>query len=164
MIELHNIDCMEYLAGCQDNAFELAIVDPPYGISINVNMGRRKGDKPSEYKKFAGEDKTIPSAQFFQELRRVSLNQIIWGGNYMTEHLPPSPCWLLWDKKFSEQVTFAQYEMAWTSFKTSAKKYEKHPSQNNRKLILRVRGQICDGCEPGRNARGAPKSTKPVAK
>jgi site-specific DNA-methyltransferase (adenine-specific) len=132
MIELHNIDCMEYLATCEDNAFELAIVDPPYGIGINVNMGRRKGDKPSKYKKFAGEDKTIPSAQFFQELRRVSKNQIIWGGNYMTDYLPPSPCWLLWDKKFSEEVTFAQYEMAWTSFKTSAKKYDKHPSQNNR--------------------------------
>ena len=132
MIELHNIDCMEYLATCKDNAFELAIVDPPYGIGINVNMGRRKGDKPSEYKKFAGEDKAIPEAKFFNELRRVSKNQIIWGGNYMTDHLPPSPCWLLWDKKFSEEVTFAQYEMAWTSFKTSAKKYDKHPSQNNR--------------------------------
>ena len=132
MIELHNIDCMEYLATCENNAFELAIVDPPYGIGINVNMGRRKGDKPSEYKKFAGEDKAIPEAKFFQELRRVSINQIIWGGNYMTDYLPPSPCWLLWDKKFSEEVTFAQYEMAWTSFKTSAKKYDKHPSQNNR--------------------------------
>lgn len=132
MIELHNIDCMEYLATLEDNAFELAIVDPPYGIGINVNMGRRKGDKPSEYKKFAGHDKSIPEAQFFNELTRVSMNQIIWGGNYMTEHLPPSPCWLLWDKKFSEEVTFAQYEMAWTSFRTSAKKYDKHPSQNNR--------------------------------
>jgi len=132
MIELHNVDCMEYLATLEDNSFELAIVDPPYGIGINVNMGRRKGDKPSQYKKFAGEDKAIPEAKFFCELRRASKNQIIWGGNYMTEHLPPSPCWLLWDKKFSEDVTFAQYEMAWTSFKTSAKKYEKHPNQNNR--------------------------------
>ena len=132
MIELHNVDCMEYLATLEDNAFELAIVDPPYGIGVNVNMGRRKGDKPSEYKKFAGEDKAIPEAKFFEELRRVSINQIIWGGNYMTDHLPPSPCWLLWDKKFSEDVTFAQYEMAWTSFKTSAKKYDKHPNQNNR--------------------------------
>ena len=132
MIELHNVDCMEYLATLEDNAFELAIVDPPYGIGVNINMGRRKGDKPSEYKKFAGEDKDIPEAKFFEELRRVSINQIIWGGNYMTDHLPPSPCWLLWDKKFSEDVTFAQYEMAWTSFKTSAKKYDKHPNQNNR--------------------------------
>lgn len=132
MIELHNVDCMEYLATLQDNAFELAIVDPPYGIGINVNMGRRKGDKPSEYKKFAGDDKAIPEAKFFQQLMRVSKNQIIWGGNYMTDYLPPSPCWLLWDKKFSEEVTFAQYEMAWTSFQTSAKKYNKHPNQKNR--------------------------------
>ena len=132
MIELHNINCMEYMRDLPDNAFELAIVDPPYGIGVNVNMGRRKGDKPSEYKKFAGEDKGIPEARFFYELKRVSHNQIIWGGNYMTKYLPPSPCWLLWDKKFSEEVTFAQYEMAWTSFKTSAKKYDMHPNQNNR--------------------------------
>jgi site-specific DNA-methyltransferase (adenine-specific) len=123
---------MEYLAICKDNEFDLAIVDPPYGIGVNVNMGRRKGDKPSDYKKFAGEDKAIPEAIFFKELVRVSRNQIIWGGNYMTDHLPPSPCWLLWDKKFSEDVTFAQYEMAWTSFTTSAKKYDKSPSQINR--------------------------------
>ena len=50
----------------------------------------------------------------------------------MTEYLPPSPCWILWDKMFSEEVTFAQYEMAWTSFSTSAKKFTKHPSQQGR--------------------------------
>jgi site-specific DNA-methyltransferase (adenine-specific) len=132
MIELLNIDCMDYLATCEDNAFQLAIVDPPYGISVNVNMGRRRGDKPSNYKKFAGEDKKIPSKEYFEQLFRVSANQIVWGGNYMTEHLPPSSCWLLWDKKFSEDVTFAQYELAWSSFTTSAKKFDKHPSQQHR--------------------------------
>ena len=54
------------------------------------------------------------------------------GGNYMTEHLAPSPCWLLWDKMFSEDVTFAQYELAWTSFKSSSKKFVKSPNQNYR--------------------------------
>lgn len=54
------------------------------------------------------------------------------GGNYMTDYLPPSPCWLLWDKGFSEEVTFAQYELAWTSFKSSSKKFDKHPSQQYR--------------------------------
>tara|TARA_R110001599_G_scaffold40968_1_gene124407 strand:+ start:67 stop:648 length:582 start_codon:yes stop_codon:yes gene_type:complete len=116
----------------EDNHFDLAIVDPPYGININVSMGRRKGDKKSDYHKFAGNDSSIPSAEYFIELKRVSKEQIIWGGNYMIEHLTPSPCWLLWDKGFSEDVTFAQFEMAWTSFKSSAKKYDKHPNQLNR--------------------------------
>jgi len=123
---------MDMMARYPDKCFDLAIVDPPYGIGINTNMGRRKGDKKSNYHKFSGEDKTIPSGDYFQELFRVSKHQIIWGGNYMTMYLPPSPCWLLWDKMFSEEVTFAQYEMAWTSFESSAKKFVKHPSQDDR--------------------------------
>lgn len=134
MIELHNIDCMEYMKGINDNAFELAIVDPPYGINVNVSMGRRKGDAKSDYKKFAGGDKSIPSEDYFTELERVSKNQIIWGGNYMTDYLYPSPCWLLWDKGFSEDVTFAQYEMAWTSFKSSAKKYDFNAAANKNRI------------------------------
>ena len=123
---------MELMSRYKDNHFDLAIVDPPYGININVSMGRRKGDKKSDYHKFAGNDSSIPSSEYFKELKRVSKNQIIWGGNYMTEHLSPSSCWLLWDKGFSEDVTFAQFEMAWTSFKSSTKKYDKHPNQLNR--------------------------------
>jgi len=134
MIELHNTDCMEYMKGLDDNAFDLAIVDPPYGININVSMGRRRGDIKSDYKKFAGEDKSIPSEDYFKELERVSKNQIIWGGNYMTDYLYPSPCWLLWDKGFSEDVTFAQYEMAWTSFKSSAKKYDYNAAANKNRI------------------------------
>lgn len=125
---LINIDCMEYMKDCADNAFNLAIVDPPYGININESIGRRKGDKHSGHKK-AYWDSKIPTAEYFAELRRISTNQIVWGGNYMTEHLPPSPCWLMWDKGFSELVTFAQFEMAWTSFKSSAKKFDRHPGQ-----------------------------------
>jgi len=131
-MEITNECNMELMARYEDNHFDLAIVDPPYGININVSMGRRKGDKKSDYHKFAGNDNSIPSSEYFKELKRVSKNQIIWGGNYMTEHLSPSSCWLLWDKGFSEDVTFAQFEMAWTSFKTSAKKYDKHPNQLNR--------------------------------
>jgi site-specific DNA-methyltransferase (adenine-specific) len=132
MIEITNEDNMQLMARYPDNHFELSIVDPPYGISVNVSMGRRKGDKKSKYHKFAGEDSCIPSEDYFKELFRVSKNQIIWGGNYMTEYLHPSPCWLMWDKGFSEDVTFAQFEMAWTSFNSSAKKYDKHPNQLNR--------------------------------
>jgi site-specific DNA-methyltransferase (adenine-specific) len=130
--EFYNCDNMEFMAKFPDGHFELAIIDPPYGININVSMGRRKGDKKSDYHKFAGSDSSIPSAEYFEELFRVSKNQIIWGGNYMIEHLSPSPCWLMWDKGFSEDVTFAQFELAWTSFNSSAKKYDKHPSQQDR--------------------------------
>jgi len=132
MITITNEDNMALMARYPDNYFDLAIVDPPYGININVSMGRRKGDKKSDYHKFAGGDSAIPTADYFKELFRVSKNQIIWGGNYMTDHITPSPCWLMWDKGFSEEVTFAQFEMAWTSFKSSAKKYDKHPNQLNR--------------------------------
>ena len=132
VIKITNEDCMELLKRTPDNYFDLSICDPPYGIDINVNMGRRKGDKKSSYHKFAGNDSNIPSSDYFVELFRTSKNQIVWGGNYMTEHLSPSPCWILWDKGFSEDVTFAQFEMAWTSFKSSAKKYDKHPNQLNR--------------------------------
>jgi len=130
--EVFNIDCIEGMKKYPDNYFELAIVDPPYGININVSMGRRKGDKKSDYHKFAGDDISIPRIDYFNELFRISNNQIIWGGNYMTEFLNPSPCWLLWDKGFSEDVTFAQFELAWTSFNSSAKKYDKTPNQLNR--------------------------------
>ena len=127
-------DNMELMARYPDGYFELAIVDPPYGIGINVNMGRRKGDKKSDYHKFAGNDKSIPSESYFQELFRVSKEQIVWGGNYMTNYLYPSPCWLLWDKGFSEDVTFAQYELAWSSFKTSAKKYDYNAAKNRNRI------------------------------
>ena len=131
-MKITNEDNMKLMSRYADNYFDLAIVDPPYGININVSMGRRKGYKKSNYHKFAGNDSSIPSSEYFKELKRVSKNQIIWGGNYMTEYLSPSSCWLLWDKGFSEDVTFAQFEMAWTSFKSSAKKYDKHPNQLNR--------------------------------
>lgn len=130
--EVKNMDCIEYMQQFHDKYFELAIVDPPYGININVSMGRRKGDKKSDYHKFAGNDSSIPDKQYFNELKRVSQNQIIWGGNYMTEFLKPSPCWILWDKGFSEDITFSQFELAWASFDRNTKKFDKSPNQLNR--------------------------------
>lgn len=135
MIEMLNTDCMEYMATLPDNAFDLAIVDPPYGININHNMGRRHGDKKSAYAP-AVWDSSIPDEKYFVELFRVSKNQIIWGGNYFP--LDPTPCWILWDKGFSPDITFAQFEMAWTSFDSSCKKFDQssadpknriHPTQ-----------------------------------
>lgn len=131
---VYNADCMDIMKGYPDKYFELAVVDPPYGIGINVSMGRRKGDKKSNYHKFAGNDTSIPTKDYFNELFRISNQQIIWGGNYMTDFLKPSSCWLLWDKGFSEDVTFAQFEMAWTSFNSSAKKYDYNAAKNNNRI------------------------------
>jgi len=132
--EVYLLDCIEGMKRYPDNYFELAIIDPPYGINVNVSIGRRKGDKKSDYHKFAGNDAEIPNQEYFNELKRVSKNQIVWGGNYMTKHLEPSPCWLMWDKGFSEDVTFAQFELAWTSFKSSAKKFDFNAASNRDRI------------------------------
>ena len=116
-----NDDCMEIMKTLPDKAFELAIVDPPYGIGINHNIGRRKGDKPSDYKKVKW-DNSPPSADYFNELYRVSKNQIVWGANYFS--MPPTKCFIVWRKpQISEQVSFSMCEYAWTSFDTTSKEW-----------------------------------------
>jgi site-specific DNA-methyltransferase (adenine-specific) len=122
---------MELMARYPDKYFDLAIVDPPYGIGINESIGRRKGEKHSGYKKVKW-DNEIPTKDYFNELFRVSKNQIIWGGNYFLDYLNATPCFLMWDKGFSELVTFAQFELAWTSFKTSSKKFNHSHIQNDK--------------------------------
>ena len=116
---------MELMARYPDNYFELAIVDPPYGININESIGRYKGQKHSGQKKVTW-DNEIPTKKYFNELFRVSQNQIIWGGNYFD--LPPTKCFLIWDKLFSEDLSFSMYEMAWTSFLTTAKGFKYNPA------------------------------------
>jgi len=120
MIELHNIDCMEYLATCEDNAFELAIVDPPYGILNKTKRGSQRS--PHKYKIRAEKWDTRPPKQYFIELRRVSKNQIIWGGNYFTKDLFENNAWVFWHKK-NPVDNYADGELAWTSFKKMQLKY-----------------------------------------
>ena len=121
---VYNEDCMAVMSRYPDNHFDLAIVDPPYGININHSMGRRKGEKKSDYKK-ADWDKQPPPLEYFYELFRVSKNQIVWGANHFISRMPyDSTCWLLFDKKVSEEVSFAQYEMAWTSLNGTCKKFD----------------------------------------
>jgi len=120
MIELLNIDCMEYMKGLEDNAFDLAIVDPPYGINWgkqtkSVNTG--KNWIQHDYKDW---DSAVPSKDYFIELYRVSKNQIIWGSNYFDD-MRPTPCWVIWDK--IQEFSGASFEMAWTSFKSPAKAF-----------------------------------------
>jgi site-specific DNA-methyltransferase (adenine-specific) len=113
------------MARYPDKYFDLAIVDPPYGININESIGRYKGQKHSGQKKVTW-DNVIPTKDYFNELFRVSVNQIIWGGNYF--NLPPTKCFLIWDKLFSEDLSFSMYEMAWTSFLTTAKGFKYNPA------------------------------------
>lgn len=129
---VYNEDCIQGMKRYPDKYFDLAIVDPPYGININNSIGRRKGQKPSKYKKVDW-DNEPPSLEYFAELFRVSENQIIWGANHFISRMPyDSACWILWDKKFSEDVSFAQYEMAWTSLNGTCKKFDKPPNQDIR--------------------------------
>jgi site-specific DNA-methyltransferase (adenine-specific) len=119
-IKLYNADCMEVMRTFKDKQFSLAIVDPPYGIDVNMNMGKRKGEK-DRYKNKEW-DTAIPEKLYFDELKRVSENQIIWGGNYFTEYLKPSMGWICWDKVVPEGLSFSDFELAWTSFNKAAKK------------------------------------------
>jgi len=118
MINLYNQDCMEAMAGFDDNQFDLAIVDPPYGINFADKGGDGSGKltkhrwKQHKRKKW---DKEIPSKKYYEELFRVSKNQIIWGANYMVQNLPPSMGWVFWDKG-QRNFSLADGELAFTSF------------------------------------------------
>ena len=117
MIELLHTDCMTYMAGLPDKAFDLAIVDPPYGIGISSNPFRQKHEQ-------CDWDAAIPKDKYFKELFRVSMHQIIWGGNYF--NLPPSQGFLIWDKKQPFDFSSAMCEYAWMSFQKPAKIYNLH--------------------------------------
>lgn len=118
MLTITNEDNMELMARYPDNYFDLAIVDPPYGIGMG---GGKIGNSKKDYKQFAGEDNSIPQKEYFVELMRVSKNQIIWGANYMIEYLYPTSCFLVWDKVQPQDFTMAMAEFAWTSFNSPAK-------------------------------------------
>lgn len=120
-ISIHNEDCLQALKAMADKQFDLAIVDPPYGIDwMNQiqNPNVKANWKVYENKEW---DKSIPSAEYWEQLFRCSKNQIVWGGNYMINYLTPSSCWLIWDKK--QEFSGAEFEMAWTSFSSPAKAF-----------------------------------------
>lgn len=119
----YNIDCMEGMKQIPDKYFELAIVDPPYGIDV-AKVGKVGGNNLSKAKNYGVKewDKAIPEKDYFEELKRVSKNQIIWGGNYFIEHLKNTPCFIVWDKDNSGN--FADCELAWASFTSAVRKFE----------------------------------------
>lgn len=129
-----NTDCLEAMKNYPDKYFELAIVDPPYGLGNSVvNSGGR-------FKKYNNKngnwDMSVPDASYFEELFRISQEQIIWGGNYFA--LPANKCFIIWDKGQPEGISFSMCEYAWASFDKVAQIYKKrtqgqeqrfHPTQ-----------------------------------
>lgn len=132
--EVFNIDCLEYMKTLPDKAFDIAIVDPPYGLDRKSTQGSGKlKNRVLNKADIAMRWDKAPSRDYFDELFRISANQIIWGGNYFD--LPPCRCFVCWDK-VQPWENFSQAEFAWTSFDKPAKmfrfsnRYKKiHPTQ-----------------------------------
>ena len=120
-------DCMNLMKTLPDKYFELAIVDPPYGIGagsksfINRNTANERAEK---FYKDNDWDKVRPTKEYFDELFRVSKNQIIWGGNYFVDLLRPSRCFIVWDKMTGDN-SYADCELALTSIDGNAKLFKK---------------------------------------
>ncbi len=117
---------MKLMARYPDKYFDLAIVDPPYGIKENGNRDLVPKGAATARKKYNDSLWSCekPFAQYWKELFRVSKNQIVFGGNYFTDHLPPSRCWIFWDKRGTcPGNDFADGELAWSSFKGSVRKF-----------------------------------------
>lgn len=122
--KVQNMDCMEFMKQFSDKYFELAIVDPPYGIG-EANEKKMQSRHNSQKKYKGGDwDSYPPQKSYFEELQRVSKNQIIWGSNHFIENIPNanSSCWIFWDK--DGYGDFADGELAWCSFKTAVRKFK----------------------------------------
>jgi site-specific DNA-methyltransferase (adenine-specific) len=117
-------DCLEVMKGFADKSFDLVLTDPPYGIGEAAGKNKSRGLLAIS-KDYGNEawDNQIPSREYFDEMRRVSKNQIIFGGNYFVEYLENSPCWIVWDKD-NGATNFADCELAWTSFKTAVRRFK----------------------------------------
>ena len=125
MVELILDDCMNVMRDYEDNHFDLAIVDPPYGIGMDGGNVGYQGFNDFKKKNW---DNKIPKKEYFDELFRVSQNQIIWGGNYFIKYLKNTRCMLVWDKgEGFYNRTFAECELAWTSFDKNTKKIKHDP-------------------------------------
>jgi len=129
--EVYLEDCVKALKRFNDKHFDLAIVDPPYGIdgTVEIGFGDTKSGRVNRPSKWGQKewDKERPTKAYFDELKRVSKNQIIFGGNYFADLLEPSRCWIVWDKM--QRVNQADAELAWTSFTNSVRVYKYHCSK-----------------------------------
>ena len=133
--EAYNMDCMEYMEQFPDNHFDLAIVDPPYGINMakGIEVGKWKRKIHNE-KKW---DIDIPPKNYFDKLFNISKNQIIWGGNYFIQYLKNTRCFIFWDKKNGDNF-MSDGELAWTSFNSSVRRFQYNHIQEYNKGIERI--------------------------
>jgi len=137
MIELYNMDCMEAMKDMPDNAFDLAIVDPPYGLGDRLVKGGAKGGMGTlrnlaDDKVTTWDDK-IPQPEYFTELKRVSKNQIIWGGNYFLDHLGATDGFIVWDK-MNGTNPMADAELAWQNIKGTTRMFRWHHFSGERTI------------------------------
>jgi site-specific DNA-methyltransferase (adenine-specific) len=121
--KVYNLDCMEGMRQFPDQYFELAIIDAPYGINGDSHRQNQSRGKLAKSKKYHAAlwDQPAPNEMYYEELSRVSINQIIWGGNHFG-NMPASSCWIVWDK-LNRTTDFADCELAWTSFDTAVRKF-----------------------------------------
>jgi site-specific DNA-methyltransferase (adenine-specific) len=138
MIQITNEDNMELMARYEDNHFDLAIVDPPYGIGISGQKENKKGKKSDrKYHENKKWDTEIPPKEYFKELFRVSKNQIIWGANYFVNHLSNgTKGWIVWDKA-QHGLTMSDCELAYSSFNVATRIFTQ-----NRVILLQEGGTI----------------------
>ena len=127
---LSNENNMELMARYPDNYFDLAIVDPPYGIGQHKAAGKRKDSWQKYVNDVKNWDNKTPKKQYFNELFRISKNQIIWGANYFVDKIPVSSNWIVWNKMQPEGLSFAMHELAFCSIKSQAKIFEKSIEKN----------------------------------
>lgn len=124
-ITITNEDNMLLMARYPDNYFDLAIVDPPYGINAGkMTMGSGK----HKFKQGKDWDNKIPSSEYFDELFRVSKNQIIWGGNYFP--LPLNNNWVIWDK-LNPNLSFSEAELAWCSINKNVRVFKRYSAMED---------------------------------
>ena len=131
-IKLLHGDCMEYMKDIPDNYFDLAVVDPDFGLNDKISCG---GTWASKYKKEDGFLGGKPNKEYFVELIRISKNQIVWGGNYFIDNLYPTRCWLIWDK-VAKMDTLADAELAWTSFNKNIKIFSHIRTTNENRIHI----------------------------
>lgn len=114
MIDLRLGDCLELMRDIPDRSVDAVITDPPYGINYINGGGRNPKNGWRDFRSHGDWDRFVPTREYFDEMRRIAKLVIIWGGNYFTNHLPPSQQWLVWDKG-QRDFSLADGELAWTN-------------------------------------------------
>jgi len=154
-MKITNEDNMELMARYEDNHFDLAIVDPPYGLGKRIHSGGSSSSFiKGQAKKIEKWDDAIPSKEYFKELLRVSKNQIVWGGNYFAKHLGNFRCFVYWDKTIHGN-SYSDGELAWTSFDRPSRYFRQniatitsegriHPTQKSIKIYEFIIDEFCN--------------------